>query len=376
MKWLKCTLDRVHQCCNKSSHWLWLESTWVTIFDLTWLDSIFHLNDLTSLESSVKWLESLQLTWVMTHTHKVCNVNNVELWTMIVPSFNFRWENIKLVLPSHYNIKMVHSTPVRVFMTMQLTKYFCHFTKGNTLHHTDLRLLEGKMTWLHWFDLKKIARTWLDSRLEYFWLDLTWLVTRARVTCYNTVVHTHAMHTYTQHTHDIHIQAQSHTQNTDKQIIILSEIYIAQNFSFIDILSCALQHHLLTGLRETFVDKMPCLTAYIPSGIRTHDPLIMIWEHEPLHYSAPTDTHRHTHTHTHTHTHIHIWVYYFCLSFKNTTYRFQQHHSQFHMTFTPNYIHWYFQSNAHPWLFIMVFSFDSIILTEGIPFIQQFWHNL
>ena len=63
-----------------------------------------------------------------------------------------------------------------------------------------------------WLDLTKIAMTWLDSRLEYFWLDLTcdsskgdllqhwknvltrdsstfdltWLVTRARVTCYNT----------------------------------------------------------------------------------------------------------------------------------------------------------------------------------------------
>ena len=106
------------QCCNKSSHWLGLELTRVAIFDLTWLDSIFHLNDLTWLESPVKWLwldsdsTACWLESVMTndsshyksndtHMHKVFNVNNVELWTMIVPSFNFRWENIKLVLPSH-----------------------------------------------------------------------------------------------------------------------------------------------------------------------------------------------------------------------------------------------------------------------------------
>ena len=33
---------------------------------------------------------------------------------------------------------------------------------------------------------------------------------------------------------------------------------------------------------------MPCLRAYAPSGIRTHDPLITSREHEPLHHSAPT----------------------------------------------------------------------------------------
>ena len=107
------------QCCNKSSQWLGLESQFYT-----WLDSIFHLNDLTWLKSPVKWLtwlwldrmltqinewlESWQMTRVITsdlsndtHTHKVFKVNNVELWTLIVPSFKFRWENIKLILPSH-----------------------------------------------------------------------------------------------------------------------------------------------------------------------------------------------------------------------------------------------------------------------------------
>ena len=36
------------------------------------------------------------------------------------------------------------------------------------------------------------------------------------------------------------------------------------------------------GSKETTVDKMPCPGAYPPSGIRTHDPLIMSREHEPL----------------------------------------------------------------------------------------------
>ena len=112
------------QCCNKSSHWLGLELTRVPIFYLTWLDSIFHLhvNDLTrvtcemtltwlwldrmltrvnewlespvkwlwldsdstacSLESTSdsshdKWLESLQVTRVMTHTH-----SRISTWIM------------------------------------------------------------------------------------------------------------------------------------------------------------------------------------------------------------------------------------------------------------------------------------------------------
>ena len=36
------------------------------------------------------------------------------------------------------------------------------------------------------------------------------------------------------------------------------------------------------------MDKMPCLRAYAPSGIRTHGSLITSREHEPLHHSAPT----------------------------------------------------------------------------------------
>ena len=37
---------------------------------------------------------------------------------------------------------------------------------------------------------------------------------------------------------------------------------------------------------NNFVDKMPCLGAYAPSGIRTHDPLITSREHEPLNHIA------------------------------------------------------------------------------------------
>ena len=42
------------------------------------------------------------------------------------------------------------------------------------------------------------------------------------------------------------------------------------------------------GLRETIVDKMPCLGAQALSGTRTRDPLITSREHEPIHYSATT----------------------------------------------------------------------------------------
>ena len=41
------------------------------------------------------------------------------------------------------------------------------------------------------------------------------------------------------------------------------------------------------GSRKTIVDKMPCLRAYAPSGIGTHDPLITSRDHAPLHHSAP-----------------------------------------------------------------------------------------
>ena len=40
--------------------------------------------------------------------------------------------------------------------------------------------------------------------------------------------------------------------------------------------------------RETIVDRMPCLGAYAPSGIQTHDSLITSQEHDPLLHSAPT----------------------------------------------------------------------------------------
>ena len=67
-------------------------------------------------------------------------------------------------------------------MTTQLTKYFCHFTKGEYTTPYWLEVTWRKklldLTWLEqlcdltWLE-KKIAMTWLDSRLKYFWLDLT-----------------------------------------------------------------------------------------------------------------------------------------------------------------------------------------------------------
>ena len=41
------------------------------------------------------------------------------------------------------------------------------------------------------------------------------------------------------------------------------------------------------GSGETIVDKMPCLGAYAPSGVRTHDPLITSREHKPIHTPQP-----------------------------------------------------------------------------------------
>ena len=43
-----------------------------------------------------------------------------------------------------------------------------------------------------------------------------------------------------------------------------------------------------TWVERDIVDKMPCLGAYAPSGIRTNEPLITSREHEPLNHSAPT----------------------------------------------------------------------------------------
>ena len=95
-------------------------------------------------------------------------------------------------LVTSVNIKMIHSTPLWVLctvvkmMTTLLTKYFCQFTKGEYTTRSTPYGLEltwrKKMTWLDqlcdftWLDSKKIAMTWLDSRLEYFRLDLTWVL--------------------------------------------------------------------------------------------------------------------------------------------------------------------------------------------------------
>ena len=61
--------------------------------------------------------------------------------------------------------------------------------------------------------------------------------------------------------------------------------------AFEGINSCWVPIYYTPGSRETIiiVDKMPCLRAYAPSGIRTPNLLIASPEREPLHHSAPNN---------------------------------------------------------------------------------------
>ena len=78
---------------------------------------------------------------------------------------------------------MVHSTPLRVSIYGHWDDHavdeiiFVTLLKGNTLHHTDLRWLEGKND-LTWLDLNNYV-TWLEEKNSN---DLTWLATRVLLT--------------------------------------------------------------------------------------------------------------------------------------------------------------------------------------------------
>ena len=63
MFWPTMDVFTFQQCCNKSSHWLGLESTLLESQFLTWLDSIFHLNDLTLTRITCE----ITLTWLSLH---------------------------------------------------------------------------------------------------------------------------------------------------------------------------------------------------------------------------------------------------------------------------------------------------------------------
>ena len=56
--------------------------------------------------------------------------------------------------------------------------FCCYLVSVTMFFHMITLPLNNYVTWL---DL-----TWLELQLQYFWLDLTCDVTRARVTCYNT----------------------------------------------------------------------------------------------------------------------------------------------------------------------------------------------
>ena len=68
--------------------------------------------------------------------------------------------------------------------------------------------------------------------------------------------------------------------------------YIAQLLYGYTLLRCILHYCITTpGLRETSVDKKPCLGAYAPARRADSNPgpLIERREHEPLYHSAPID---------------------------------------------------------------------------------------
>ena len=158
---------------------------------------------MTWLESSHLWNDSdLTLTRVITSdssndTHTRTRFSTWIMWScepwlcphLILGEKISNW----YYLVTCVNIEMVHSTPLRVFM-------YGHWD-DHAVYEIFLSLYKRGIhyTILTWVDLKEKI-TWLDLNNYVTWLeknsndltrdsstfDLSWLVTRARVTCYNT----------------------------------------------------------------------------------------------------------------------------------------------------------------------------------------------
>ena len=171
---------RFNQCCNKSSHWLRLDSS--HIFGWRDLTRVFYLlTDLTWLESQVK----MTLTWLwLVHTltqvnewleswHSHTRLSAWIMWScepwlrphLILGEKILNW----YYLVTSVNIKMIHSTPLRFFFYVRWLRWWLRnwqnvlsvYKRG--IHYTILTCvdLKGKITWL---DL-----TW-----TIMWLELTW----------------------------------------------------------------------------------------------------------------------------------------------------------------------------------------------------------
>ena len=188
----------LYQCCNKSSHWLRLESHLL----MNWLDSESILPKMTWLESQVKmtltwlWLNHnlTRVEWLKSwHTHTRLSawiMWSCEPWLCPHLLLGEKIENWYYLVTSA-SIKMFHSTLLWFFfytvvemMTTQLTKYFCQFTKGEYTTPWVELTWRKKLLDLTWLDKNINDLTWLATQVL-----LTWLVTRARVTCYNTVLY-------------------------------------------------------------------------------------------------------------------------------------------------------------------------------------------
>ena len=153
--------------------WLDLSHKWKWL----WLDHI-----LTRVN---EWLESWQVTQVMTHTHTHTRLSAWIMWScepwlcphLILGEKIQNW----YYLVTSVNIKMIHSTPLWVFM----------YGRWDDDHAVDEIFLSVYKRGIHYTTPYWLELTWRKKWLDLTWLDLkriamTWLATRARLTCYNT----------------------------------------------------------------------------------------------------------------------------------------------------------------------------------------------
>ena len=173
------TLDLTRVTCEMTLTWLWLDR----MSPVKWLEST---SDESTSDSWQMTRVNIQVTRVMTHTRTRFStwiMWSCEPWLcphLILEEKIWNW----YYLVTSVNIKMVHSTPLRVFMyghwdDHAVDEIFLSVYKRG-IHYTILTWgdLKEKMTWLDltWtiknrLDLNDL--TWLATRVLLTWLDLT-----------------------------------------------------------------------------------------------------------------------------------------------------------------------------------------------------------